>query len=313
MLEENVRGKRSVASESSVVGSANTELKIFSFEVLTVNERGEEVKQKQGQAQYFTEDLGNGIELKMVYIPGGNFRMGTEEEEIERLVKKFNDDGFRGEKLQPEVTIQPYFMGKFQVTQVQWKAIASLPKVKLELKSDSFWFKGDNLPVDHVSWSEAVEFCQRLSLQRGKEYRLPSEAEWEYACRAGMATPFYFGETITRELANYRSCGTYASEAEGKVRGKTTPVGSFPPNGFGLYDLHGNVREWCEDDWHNDYQDGSIDGSKRISGNSTMKIVRGGYWGDHPVACRSGYRYGISSDDPYETVGFRVVCVASSA
>ena len=283
-------------------------LQTIDFETVTVNDKGQEVKRKLGQAQYFTQDLGNGITLDMVSIPGGSFLMGTEESEIERLVKKFNREYFRREKPQHKVTIKPFFMGKYQVTQAQWKVLASLPKVNRDLKPDPSSFKGDDLPVETVSWEDAVEFCQRLSKQTKREYRLPSEAEWEYACRARTTTPFYFGETITGDLANYDASYTYANEPKGEYREKTTPVGNFPPNAFGLYDMHGNVWEWCEDDWHDNYEGAPKDGSAWISENDSIKVVRCGSWIEAPVFCRSAYRFSGFPDDPFISIGFRVAC-----
>jgi formylglycine-generating enzyme required for sulfatase activity len=170
---------------------------------------------------------------------------------IERLAQKFNSDWFRKEKPQHQVTVQPFSMGKFQVTQVQWKAVATLTKVNRDLKPEPSKFKGDNRPVEQVSWYDAIEFCDRLSRKTGKPYRLPSEAEWEYACRAGTTTPFHFGETITSELANYNANYTYGAGVKGIYREQTTPVGSFGvANSFGLYDMHGQVWEWCADHWH---------------------------------------------------------------
>ncbi len=248
------------------------------FEVVTLNASGQEVKRKKGQAQYFTENLGNDITLDLVAIPGGKFLMGTEDEEIERLCKKYDLDYFRSEKPQHEVTVQPLFMGKYPVTQAQWREIASREDLKVEcdLQADPSNFKGDERPVEQVSWEDAVEFCARLSKQTGTEYRLPTEAEWEYACRAGTITPFHFGETITTDLANYKGNYTYASEPQGEYRRQTTTVGSFSPNAFGLYDMHGNVCEWCEDDWHDDYEDAPTDGSAWLSGQSIFKVIHGG-------------------------------------
>ena len=290
----------------------------FKFEVVTVNIQrkwwglGSEItlNRSHSEAQYFTEDLGNGVELDMVYIPGGQFLMGTEDEEIKRLVQKFNWDGFRREKPQHEVTVQSFFMGKYPITQAQWKAIASLPKVKLDLESDPSHFKGDDRPVERVSWDDAVEFCQRLSKLTGKKYRLPSEAEWEYACRAGTTTPFHFGETITTNLANYNGNYTYADEPEGEYRQQTTLVGSFPPNTFGLYDMHGQVWEWCEDDWHENYQDAPNDGIAWTSENSSKKVMRGGSWFNYPGFCRSAYRDFPTRDSRVNRFGIRVVRVA---
>ena len=238
----------------SVIPPSGVELKDFGFQVLTVNSRGEEVKRERGQAQYFTEELGNGVILDMVAISGGKFLMGTEDREIERLVKKYRNNWFRREVPQHQVTVQPFLMGKYPITQAQYQQI---------MGENPSYFKGDDRPVDCVSWNDAVEFCQRLSKQTRREYRLPSEAEWEYACRAITTTPFYFGETVTTDLANYRGTdleilgavysGNYANEPKGQSREETTAVGIFPPNAFGLYDMHGNVWEWCEDDFHENY------------------------------------------------------------
>ena len=280
------------------------------FETVMVDARGRVVKRYPNkQAKFFKEDLGNSVILEMVAIPGEKFLMGTEDEEIERLVQKFDWDYFRREKPQHEVTVQSFFMSKYPITQAQWRAIASLSKVKLDLESDPSRFKGDELPVESVSWEDAQEFCARLSNKTKREYRLPTEAEWEYACRAGTTTPFHFGETITDKLANYRATNTYANEPKGEYRKQTTPVGSFPPNAFGLSDMHGNVWEWCEDDWHDNYQGAPNDGSAWLSGTSSRKVRRGGSWVDVPVYCRSAYRGDTSRDYRFYNLGFRVVCV----
>jgi formylglycine-generating enzyme required for sulfatase activity len=301
------RGERSVTPE----------LQVFSFDVVTVNAKGEEVKREKGQAQYFTEDLGNGVILEMVYTPDGKFMMGTEDEEIERLVKKFNWDVFRREQPQHQVTVESFFMGKHPVTQAQWRRVALLPEVNRDLKADPSWFKGNNLSVEQVSWDDAVEFCSRLSKHTNKQYRLPSEAEWEYACRAGTTTPFHFGETITIELANYDGNYTYASEPRGKKRGQTTEVGSFPPNSFGLYDMHGNVWEWCQDSSHDSYQGAPTDGSAWLNAHNSLDqkqaraMLRGGSCDSNPYVCRSASRsYNSRAECHYifNSVGFRFVC-----
>jgi formylglycine-generating enzyme required for sulfatase activity len=161
-----------------------------------------------------------------------------------------------------------------------------------------------------VSWEEAVEYCQRLTKLTGRAYQLTSESQWEYACRAGTTTPFHFGETLTSDLANYDGSRTFADEPKGKYRQETTPVGQFPPNGFGLYDMHGNVWEWCEDDWHDSY-DGNppLDGSAWKSENKYgTKILRGGSWDVDPWSCRSANRYYSYRDARYDYFGFRVMC-----
>jgi formylglycine-generating enzyme required for sulfatase activity len=282
-----------------------------------VNAKGEQINKESKQSQYFREDLGNGITLEMVAIPGGTFTMGTEDEEIERLVKKLRWEGFRRERPQHEVTIKPFDLGKYPITQAQWKAIADRQDLKVEKdlnhnpasskdRSDS-----DRRPVEKVNWYDAVEFCARLSKLTVREYRLPSEAEWEYACRARTTTPFYFGETITGELANYNASNTYADEPNGEYRSETTPVGQFPPNAFGLYDMHGNVWEWCADTWHNNYDGAPTDGNVWIEkGNDNRSPRRGGSWGSNPNYCRSAIRInGARRDNRNYRFGFRVVCV----
>ena len=292
-------------------------LSVFNFEVVGVNAKGEQIRKESKQSQYFREDLGKGITLEMVAIPGGTFLMGTEDEEIERLVKKFNWEGFRRERPQHEVNVPPFFMGKYPITQAQWKAIASRTdlKVKQDLDFKPAYFKdrpdSDRRPVEQVNWYDAIEFCARLSKLTGREYRLPSEAEWEYACRAGTTTPFYFGETISRELANYDASYTYAGEPNGEYREETTPVGQFPPNAFGLYDMHGNIWEWCADTWHDNYDGAPTDGSAWIeNGDDNCSPPRGGSWCSYPDNCRSAYRFDYCRrvNDLY--YGFRVVCGA---
>ncbi|OBQ23837.1 MAG: serine/threonine protein kinase [Anabaena sp. WA113] len=242
----------------------------------------------------FTEDLGNGVKLEMIAIPGGTFLMGSSENESER-----RDD----ESPQHQVTVPSFFMGKYPLTQAQYQAI---------MGKNPAYFKGNNRPVENVSWDDAVRFCQKLSQRTGKNYRLPSEAEWEYACRAGTKTPFSFGDNITTDLVNYNGNYPYKSAPKGEYREQTTDVGTFPPtfppNPFGLYDMHGNVWEWCEDDWHENYIDAPTDGSAWNSqSGSNTKLLRGGSWSHDARACRSAYRLGFSRDLRYSGCGFRVV------
>jgi formylglycine-generating enzyme required for sulfatase activity len=288
-------------------------LSVFNFEIVRVNAKGEQINKESKQSQYFREDLGNGITLEMVAIPGGTFTMGTEDEEIERLVKKFNWEGFRWERPQHRVTVSSFYMGRYPITQAQWKAIAATAKIDIDLETNFSNFTGDELPVECVNWYEATEFCKRLSRETKQEYRLPSEAEWEYACRAGTTTPFYFGETITGKLANYCASNTYAEEAKGEYRQQTTPVGQFPPNAFGLYDMHGNVWEWCADTWHDNYDGAPTNGSAWIeNGNDNCSPLRGGSWFNHPYRCRSACRGLLDRRDfiLFDYSGFRVVCGA---
>ncbi|NJM22377.1 MAG: formylglycine-generating enzyme family protein [Richelia sp. SM1_7_0] len=258
---------------------------------------------------HFVESLGSGVELEMVLIKGGTFTMGAPEDE-----EGSSDD----ERPQHQVTVPTFFMGKYQVTQAQWKAAANLPQVERELQPEPSNFKGDNRPVEQVSWYDAVEFCARLSNHTGRKYSLPSEAEWEYACRAGTTTPFHFGETITSELANYNANYTYGASPEGEYREETTPVGSFGvANVFGLYDMHGNVWEWCLDDWHDNYEGAPENGSAwfvseddNLSQKQGLAVLRGGSWFYLPQVCRSASRYGSPSRGYVNNYGgFRVVCV----
>ncbi len=297
-------------SSPTTISYSFPSLQVFAFDVVkTVQGSGlfgwgskVTLNRSRNQAQYFIEDLGNGVTLEMVSIPGGSFIMGALLEE-----KGSNNR----QRPQHKVKIKPFFMGKFQVTQAQWRAVASLPKVNRDLDLNPSHFKGNRLPVERVSWYDVVEFCARLSKLTRREYRLPSEAEWEYACRAGTTTPFYCGETITTDLANYNGNYTYASEPKGEKREKTTAVGSFPPNAFGLYDMHGNVWEWCDDTWHTDYRNAPKDGSSWIKkGDNNFYLIRGGSWDAIPSFCRSAVRFDLACGSRDVNVGFRVVCVA---
>ncbi|NMG19345.1 formylglycine-generating enzyme family protein [Brasilonema bromeliae SPC951] len=168
-------------------------------------------------------------------------------------------------------------------------------------------FKGAKRPVEKVSWNDAVEFCKKLSQKTGRKYRLPSEAEWEYAARAGTTTPFYFGQTITTSLANYNGSFTYASEPKGEYRQQTTEVGSFLPNAFGLYDMHGNVFEWCQDTWHESYKGAPSDGSAWVDNDNQRYMQRGGCWDYNAVSCSSACRAYNVAGVRYFGNGFRVV------
>ncbi len=289
--------------------SQETGLKVFNFEIVGVNAKGEQIKKESRQSQYFSEDLGNDITLEMVAIPGGTFLMGSPANE-----KSSYDD----ERPQHQVTVPPFFLGKYPITQAQWRAIASRTDLKvkqdLDLNLNPAYFKdspdSDRRPVEQVNWYDAIEFCARLSKLTGREYRLPSEAEWEYACRARTTTPFYFGETITGELANYNASNTYADEPKGEYREETTPVGQFSPNAFGLYDMHGNVWEWCADTWHDNYDGAPTDGSVWIeNGNDNRSPLRGGSRFLDPNNCRSAFRNSNNRRDYGNDLGFRVVCV----
>ncbi|MEO1069422.1 MAG: SUMF1/EgtB/PvdO family nonheme iron enzyme, partial [Cyanobacteria bacterium J06638_6] len=302
---------------SSNVRETALKLQSFSFPVVSLNAQGKEINRVQKQNHYFVEELGQGLRLAMVAVPGGSFKMGSPEGE-----------GASNEKPQHSVTVKPFCMGKFAVTQAQWEVVAAMPKVTQELNPDPSRFNGANRPVEQVSWDDAMEFCQRLSRHTNRQYRLPSEAEWEYACRAGTTTPFHFGSKISRDFINCKSnlgmavsifaphIGIPLSIFTGKTTevsiftGKTTEVGGYKvANDFGLYDMHGNVWEWCQDVWHENYDGAPADGSAWMEGDDqTRRVLRGGSWGDNPEDCRSAIREGLAPDYTLYVVGFRVVC-----
>ncbi len=238
--------------------------------------------------------------LEMVTIPGGSFLMGSPEDKLERGIN---------ESPQHEVTVPPFLMGRYPVTQAQWRAVASLPSVERELNPDPSSFKGNTHPVENVTWFDAMEFCARLSAHTHRTYTLPSEAQWEYACRAGTTTPFHFGETLTTDLANYGGRYTFASGLKGVFRQETTEVGSFPPNGFGLYDMHGNVWEWCLDHFHDSYNGAPADGSAWVTEENKPRILRGGSWLSFPRYCRCACRNFFNPAYRDGSNGFRVVSV----
>ena len=250
----------------------------------------------------YTEDLGDGVKLTLMLILAGEFLMGAPEDE----------PGSQGnERPQHSVEVPQFLMGRSPITQVQWRVVAGYPQIERELNPDPSRFKGNNHPVEKVRWDDAQEFCQRLSAQTGKEYRLPSEAQWEYCCRAGTTTPFHYGETITSEIANYRGIKIYNNGPKGEYREQTVEVGMLPANEWGLHDMHGNVWEWCEDDWHSDYEGAPNDGSAWVETDrkSMSRLLRGGSWYNDPVVCRSSFRDYVSLVNRVNDIGFRVCCV----
>ena len=217
------------------------------------------------------KDFTNSIGMKFVWIKPGSFMMGSPKEEKER----------GGDETQHKVTLtKGFYMGVYTVTQEQWKEV---------MGNNPSEFKGEkNLPVEMVSWDDCQAFIKKLREKDKKPYRLPTEAEWEYSCRAGTTTPFHFGETISTDQANYNGTYTYGNGKKGLLRLKTTPVGSFPANAWGLHDMHGNIWQWCQD-WFGDYpQDDVVDPQGPEKGK--FRVRRGGSWGYHPLNCRSAFR-----------------------
>ncbi|ABW28727.1 conserved domain protein [Acaryochloris marina MBIC11017] len=274
--------------------SPDSPLVSFTFEVLGVNDKGQVRKRMQQSAQSYRQPLVGGVALEMVAIPGGQFTMGSPVTETHRE---------KNEDPKHVVDVPAFLMGKYPITQAQWQAIMGDNPSK---------FQGANHPVDQVSWFLAEEFCQKLSLATGQDYRLPSEAEWEYAARAGTDTPFHFGQTITTDLANYDGNYAYDKGPKGTFRKKTVPVDQLAGNAFGLFNMHGQVWEWCLDHWHDTYDGAPRDGTAWVEqGDPKMRRVRrGGSWYDSPHACRSAFRY---RSYPYAytgSFGLRVVLPA---
>jgi formylglycine-generating enzyme required for sulfatase activity len=259
----------------------------------------------------------NSIGMKLVSIPAGTYKMGSPRGEAER------DD----KELLHDVTITaPFYMGVYEVKQSEYvNVMQGLPRVKNESV-----FKGDDNPVENVEWRLANTFCERMSALAAEKsarraYRLPTEAEWEYACRGGKSTAFHFGDSLSSKRANFNGNYPYGDVEKGQYLRKTAKVGSYPPNSFGLYDMHGNVAEWCAD-WYdpNYYQDspeedplgppfGVVDtGFTNFDKNNFFVVVRGGSWVDDGRACRAAYRYRAMPNTQYRLIGFRVVCEVES-
>jgi sulfatase modifying factor 1 len=215
----------------------------------------------------------NSIGMKFVWISPGSFVMGSPKEEQKR----------EDEETQHKVTlIKGFYMGIYTVTQEHWKEI---------MGNNPSPFKGDkNLPVLRVTWDDCQDFIKKLREKDKKPFRLPTEAEWEYACRAGTTTPFHFGETISTDQANYNGGAIYGNGKKGVYRDMPLPVGSFPANAWGLHDMHGNVWQWCQD-WLGDYpQKDVVDPQGPDTGR--FRVLRGGAWDYDPRSCRSAYRFG---------------------
>lgn len=303
-------------------------LSTYGFEVMTADDRGRMMGKRVETARYFQAELPGGMTLDLVQIPGGGFMMGTLETDaavmkqgpsravekekkkdlgydiVESYIRRFNWESPRH-----MVTVPGFYMSKFEITQAQWRAVASLPRVNTDLLSDPSSFKGSNLPVETITWEEANEFCERLTRATGRRFRLPTEAEWEYAARAGTNTPFNFGDSIKTEWANYQGKFPYNNSPKGEFREATVPVGTLgPPNAFGLYDMHGNVWEWCSDVFNENYEGAPADGKSWETGKIPyLKIIRGGGWDSFGGECRSNARNRMTATIRLNSIGLRVV------
>ena len=235
------------------------------------------------------------INYKMVYIPPGTFMMGSPSNEPKR----------DSDERQHKVTLtKGFYMGATEVTQGQWKNI---------IGNNPSSFKGDSLPVEKVSWNDCQEFIRKLNRQEGTDkYRLPTEAEWEYACRAGTTTPFFTGNCISTDQANYDGDHPMPGCSKGRYRKKTLNVASFSPNAWGLYDMHGNVWEWCQDWYEKRYPSGNITDTEGPS-SGLARVLRGGSWSGGARVLRSADRLRNGPDFRYDHIGFRVVCRVARA
>jgi formylglycine-generating enzyme required for sulfatase activity/serine/threonine protein kinase len=248
-------------------------------------------------------DLGGGVALDLVLIPPGAFVMGSPADEKEHS---------RGEAAHPVTITKPFYMGKFPVTQEQYAQITG---------GNPSWFsKGGGgkaavagldtrpFPVEQVSWADATAFCAKLAEWTGRKARLPSEAEWEYACRAGTTTPFHFGPACNGTQANGNGNFPYGTAQKGPYLERASPVGAYPPNAWGLFDMHGNVWQWCRDWYEYDLADlGAVDPVRAERGSQAARVLRGGSWYDQPGSGRAAYRGGFAPAGRRNDTGFRVV------
>ena len=226
---------------------------------------------------------------EMVRIPAGEFMMGSPPSEM-----------YRGAETQHSVKVPAFALGIYEVTFDQWDACVADGGCNGYKPEDQGWGRG-NRPVINVSWADAKAYAEWLSRKTGKPYRLPSEAEWEYAARAGTATAFSFGDSLTTQQANFDG------SPNGENRQQTMPVGSFPPNAFGLHDMHGNVFEWIEDCWSDEYTATTpANGAPFTRENCQGHVMRGGSWEDYQGEARSAARVGAFTDDAYPSDGIRV-------
>ena len=239
---------------------------------------GEGLSKAEKQAKLLEEDLGNGIKFEMILIPAGKFMMGSPKKEKDR---------YDGETQHKVALTKPFYMGKYEVTQEQWESVMG--------NNPSSRTKGAKLPVTDVSWNDCKKFIKKLNgITKGK-YRLPTEAEWEYACRAGTTTAYSFGDEITPKDANY----------DDSKLGKPVEVGSYKPNAFGLFDMHGNVWEWCEDRYAK-YPDGAVMDPKGPAKGEDRVLRGGSFYGDGSIARSSG-RNGVTPTARVGSgVGFRL-------
>jgi formylglycine-generating enzyme required for sulfatase activity len=296
----------------------------FSSIVPTTDEYGIVKGRRTTESKGFSENLGDGVKLDMVLIPGDNFWMGSPQQDAERIIREYQRIGktpeyakqlFANETPQGPVKVVSFYMSRSEVTQSQWAKVSEFNKIQMDLNRSPSFFRGEIRPVEQVTWEEANEFCDRLKKKTKRSYRLPTEAEWEYAARAGTTTPFHFGDTVTPELVNYDGRYPWGQANAGTYRQQTIDVGSTGvANAFGLFDMHGNVFEWCMDPWHPTYQN-SPSGAQvwEANGDRRYRIIRGGSYMTPAVYCRSSSRAADNPAGRFPNVGFRVALFEEEA
>ncbi len=233
---------------------------------------------------YHTKSLG----MKLAYIPAGEFLMGLAASEENRIN--------RARQHRVRIT-KPFFLGVFPVTQAQYKEVTGM---------NPSHFRGDNLAVEMVTWEDAVDFCHELSSKEGTTYRLPTEAEWEFACRAGTTTPHHFGSVLNGKQANCDGRHPYGTETKGPYLGRTSDVGSYAPNAWGLHDMHGNVWEWCRDWYDKDYYWQSPVDDPAGPKLGSYRVRRGGSWDSNARFCGAATRSNYAPDRCRNYLGFRI-------
>lgn len=271
-----------------------------SFEVETphLDSAGRTLAVARSRARFLRVALGDAVHLDLIAVPAARYRMGAS-------VAEAHCGPY--ECLPRIVDTSPFYLARTPITQAQWRAVAALPAVTRDLAAAPSCFDGDAHPVECVSWLDAQEFCARASRATGHALRLPSEAEWEAACRAGTSTPFHFGQTLTGAHAHYAAHHVYAAEAPAAAPHGTAPVGAHAPNALGLQDMHGNIWEWCADRWHDSYADAPRDGRAWTDGGrEEWRSLRGGSWADAPGRLRAAHRSGYAAASYNRLIGLRV-------
>ena len=269
------------------------------FDAAEAKRRQRETAEALGIPVAKTLDLGDGVTMKLVLIPAGEFVMGSGESPAE-VARKGGGEAkwYEDEHPQRRVTLtRPFYIGVCEVTQEQYEQV---------MRENPSFFRGERNPVENVSWEDAVAFCRKLSARPGVTVQLPTEAQWEYACRAGTSTAFHTGETISTDQANYDGDFVYGDGRKGEDRRKTIPVGRFDANAFGLHDMHGNAWEWCADWWQDSYEGLATEDPKGPR-SGKFRVLRGGSWRYYPRLCRSAHRDWGGPGVSNLNNGFRVV------